>query len=183
MADVFLHSERLVLRDFVLADEPALHAFASDPTVTRYTTWGPNTPEETHAFLAHVLSEATRPVRDCYSLAAVERETERLVGSVQIEVESHEHLRGELGFVFASASWGRGYATEATRRLMRFGFDRLDLQRIIGTCHPDNLASARVLEKAGLSRECLMRGHLLLRDGTRRDSLLYAALRTDPAVS
>lgn len=174
---VSLLTDRLLLRDFVRSDEIAVHAFASDPDATRYTTWGPNTHDETRAFLDHVLAEAVGPRRDCFSLAAVERPTNRLVGSVQIEVESHEDRRGELGFVFSPVCWGRGYATEATLRLIRFGFERLDLHRVAATCDPANLASARVLEKAGMTREGVMRGHLRRRDGTWRDSLLYAVVR------
>jgi RimJ/RimL family protein N-acetyltransferase len=74
------------------------------------------------------------------------------------------------------AQWSQGYATEATRRLVRFGFDEFDLQRIEATCHPDNRASARVLEKAGFQYEGRMRDHLLVL-GQWRDSLLYAAVR------
>lgn len=165
--------ERLTLRDFEPSDESALHAFASDPTVTRYTAWGPNTEADTQAFLAGVLEQARSDTRDCFSLAVVETATGRLVGSAEVSVESTEHARGELGFMFDPSCWGRGFATEATRGLMSFGFDELGLHRIAATCHPDNVASSRVLEKAGMTYEGRMRGHMRVRDGWR-DSLLYS---------
>jgi len=102
----------------------------------------------------------------------------RLIGSVAIGITSVQHRRGEIGFVFHRDVWSQGYATEAAQQLLQFGFDRLQLRRISATCHPDNHASAHVLEKAGLHYEGRMRSHLLVR-GAWRDSLLYAALNSD----
>lgn len=170
-----LQGERLTLREFEAADEAPLHAFVSDAEVTRFTTWGPNTPADTRAFLDDVIEEARSAQRNRYTLAAVDSSTGLLLGSVELSVESREHLRGELGWVFDPAQWGRGYATEATRVLMRFGFEDLGLHRIAATCHPDNVASARVLEKAGMTFEGRMRDHMRVRGGWR-DSLLYAAV-------
>ena len=170
-----LPGDRLTLREFADADEEALHAFASDPEVTRFTTWGPNTPADTRAFLDDVLDQARSAVRNRFALAAVDSATGHLLGSAELFVESREHLRGELGWVFDPAYWGRGYATEATRVLLRFAFDDLGLHRVAATCHPDNAASARVLEKAGMTFEGRMRGHMRVRDGWR-DSLLYAVV-------
>jgi RimJ/RimL family protein N-acetyltransferase len=170
-----LQGERITLRDFVPADEGPLHAFASDPEVTRFTTWGPNTPTETRAFLRGALAEAASERRNRYALAVVDSSSGLLLGSAELSVESRQHLRGELGWVFDPVQWGRGYATEATRVLMRFGFDDLGLHRIAATCHPDNAASARVLEKAGMTFEGRLRGHMRVRGGWR-DSLLYAVV-------
>jgi [ribosomal protein S5]-alanine N-acetyltransferase len=170
-----LPGERLTLREFEASDEEALHAFASDPEVTRFTTWGPNTPADTRAFLDEVRDQARSAERSRFALAAVDSATGHLLGSAELFVESREHLRGELGWVFDPAYWGRGYATEATRILLRFGFDDLGLHRIAATCHPDNAASARVLEKAGMTFEGRMRGHMRVREGWR-DSLLFAAV-------
>jgi ribosomal-protein-alanine N-acetyltransferase len=57
----------------------------------------------------------------------------------------------EVGYRLAPDAWGRGYATEGARALVRYGFDQLGLDRIIGLTHPDNAASQRVLQKAGLA--------------------------------
>ena len=166
-----LETDRLVLREFVAEDEAAVHEYASDPDVTRLISWGPNTIEQTREFLVQV----TRP-HDGFGFAITLRSTGQLVGSIGIGICSHEHQRGELGYVIHRAHWSQGYGTEATRRLVRFGFDELDVQRIEATCHPDNRASARVLEKSGFRYEGRMRDHLLVR-GCWRDSLLYAVVR------
>ena len=171
-------SHRLVLREFVVTDEDAVHAFAADPLVTRFTDWGPNRVEDTRAFLAEATAQATNPERAEFTLAAVHARSGRLIGSVAIGVTSVQHRRGEIGFVFHRDFWSHGYATEAAELLLRFGFDHLQLRRISATCHPDNHASVRVLEKAGLEYEGRMRSHLFVR-GAWRDSLLYAAVNGD----
>lgn len=171
-------SERLVLREFVLTDEDAVHAFAADPLVTRFTDWGPNSIEDTRAFLAEAITQATNPQRAEFTLAALHASSSRLIGSVAIGVTSVQHRRGEFGFVFHRDFWSQGYATEAAKLLLQLGFDHLQLRRISATCHPDNHASARVLEKAGLEYEGRMRSHLFVR-GAWRDSLLYAAVEGD----
>jgi RimJ/RimL family protein N-acetyltransferase len=127
-----------------------VHAFAADPLVTQFTDWGPNSIEDTRAFLAQATVQATNPQRAEFTLAAVHASSGRLIGSVAIGVTSAQHRRGELGFVFHRNDWSQGYATEAAGLLLCFGFDHLQLRRISATCHPNNHASARVLEKAGL---------------------------------
>lgn len=152
-----------------------MHAFASDREVTRYTAWGPNSAEDTRAFLRAVLAQARSAERSEFNLAVVERDSGRLVGSAALRVTSREHARGELGYVFHREVWSRGYATEAGRLLLLFGFERLGLRRIAATCRPENVASGRVLEKIGMRCEGRLRSHVFLR-GTWRDSVLYAAI-------
>ncbi len=95
-----------------------------------------------------------------------------------MSVTNVEHRRGEIGYVLHPDFWSKGLATEAAQMLLRFGFEQLQLRRISATCHPDNHASARVLQKAGLTFEGRMRSHLFVR-GEWRDSLLYAAISED----
>jgi len=159
-----------VLREFVAEDEAAVHEYASDPEVTRLVGWGPNTIEQTREFLAQI----TEP-HDGFGFAITLRSTGQLVGSIGIGICSQEHRRGELGYVIHRAHWSQGYATEATLRVVRFGFDELDLHRIEATCHPDNGASARVLERPAPVRGPAAR-HMRLR-GQWRDSLLCAVVR------
>ena len=169
---------RLLLRDFVASDEDAVRALTADPVTARYADFGENDDAGIRRFLDDVLAEPADPARWSYSLAAVVAATDRLVGSVRIWVTDAEHRRGEVGFVFHRDVWGRGYATEAARLLLGFGRDELRLRRVVATCHPDNIGSARVLEKAGMRFEGRMRDHLRLR-GEWRDSLLYAAVHRD----
>jgi RimJ/RimL family protein N-acetyltransferase len=180
-----LVTERLVLRDFIWADQDAVHAFASDPVATRFMEWGPNDIHDTRAFLSMAVAQTSQRQRTEFEFAAVLGddlpEAGQVIGSVSVRVTDRQHQQGELGYIFAPARWSRGYATEATKALLAFGFGSLDLHRIAATCHPDNLASARVLEKAGMAYEGRLRDHKLVRNRWR-DSLLYAAVAPGVAV-
>jgi [ribosomal protein S5]-alanine N-acetyltransferase len=176
---VRLTGERLVLREFETADEGPLHAIVSDPEVTANTLWGPNEPSDTRAFLAAAVAQADAlEARSGYHLAAMEADTERLVGSVTLDLENTDHARGVVSFVFAPESWGHGYASEALGLMLAFGFGDLNLHRIAAHCHPDHEPCCRVLEKAGMTREGRLRDYKLLR-GDWRDCMLYARLRDD----
>lgn len=176
MRGMELRTERLMLREFRLDDEVAVHHYGSDEEVTRYLTWGPNSPTETAMYLVEVAREAAREPRTSFTLAVATLDDE-LIGAVNLTITDRQ-LTGELGYVLARDQWGHGYATEVARRLIVFGFDELGLRRITATCHPDNFASARVLEKAGMHFERTIRDHLRVR-GAWRDSRVFVTAASD----
>lgn len=175
---VELRGPRIVLREFAEGDAPAIQRYAGDPEVARHMTWDPNTPEQTQEFLRRRLEAARRPDRDEYELAIVRLDTGELIGGAGLRIDSREHRRGDIGYVLRRDQWGQGFATEATALLLAFGFEVLGLHRIWATCDPANVASARVLEKAGMRLEGRIRHHFFVR-GAWRDSLLYAILEDE----
>jgi ribosomal-protein-alanine N-acetyltransferase len=170
-----IQTGRLVLRDLQEDDWQAVNSYASDPEVVRYMDWGPNTEDDTKIFIQRsIANQKERPRRD-YTLALVLKPDDRLIGGCGIRVSDPDNREGWIGYCLNRHFWGQGYATETAQGLLRFGFDRLDLHRIFATCDPENVASARVLEKVGMKRE----GHLRERKwakGKWRDSLMYAIL-------
>jgi RimJ/RimL family protein N-acetyltransferase len=170
--DVVTRGRRVVLARFRESDLDAVHSFASDPEVCRFTGWGPNTREETRSFIA----DAIEPSNDRYDLAVLRGD--EVIGSASVWTTSPGDRAGELGYTIRRDCWGEGYATEVARLLVALGFERLGLERLGATCDPANAASARVLEKAGLRREGLMRGLYLVR-GLRRDRVVFGRLSTD----
>ena len=80
-----------------------------------------------------------------------------------------------MGYILSRDAWGHGYGTEAARRLVRFGFEIMKAHKIIATSAPENHASVRVLEKAGMTREGYLKEDVLV-DGRWRDSILMAVL-------
>ncbi len=170
-----LVGDRVILREFVETDETAVHSYACDPMVTQFMNWGPNGIEDTRAFLRQVVGQGRTPHRTSFDLAMVDIESQALIGSAAVSVTNVEHRRGEIGCVLRHDYWSKGLATEAAGMLLRFGFGEMQLRRISATCHPDNHASSRVLEKAGLVFEGRMRSHMFVR-GEWRDSLLYAVI-------
>ena len=175
MGPVRLEGPRIVLREYQPADFGAVHAYASDPEVTRYVAWGPNDEEVTRAFLDFAHQTAREDPRGTYPLAVVLRETAELLGGAELRILGPDRRRAAIGYVLNRRAWGQGIATEAARLLIRFGFEELHLHRIEATCDPHNLGSRRVLEKAGLQLEGRIRHDLWTRGGWR-DSLLFSIL-------
>jgi [ribosomal protein S5]-alanine N-acetyltransferase len=176
---VTLTGDRLVLRELRHDDVDDLHAVVSDAEVIAHTLWGPNSPAETRAFLAAAVAQAQAPEpRTGYHLAAADRSTDELLGSVTLDLENTDHARGVVSFVIAARAWGQGLASEALRVILDFGFGDLKLHRIAGFCHPASEPCARVMEKAGMQREGRLRGYRLVRDEWC-DCLLYARLASD----
>jgi ribosomal-protein-alanine N-acetyltransferase len=89
-----------------------------------------------------------------------------------------EHARAELGYVLSREHWGKGLMPEAVRAVIRFGFRRMDLNRIQARCMAENTASARVMEKAGMTYEGTLREYELIK-GAYRDMKFYSILRRE----
>lgn len=166
-----LHTERLLLREYTLDDFDAVHAFASDRRIAEFVEWGPNSTADTKKFLEACSSAQSEPQRRNFTLAITVRKADP-IGSVSLSLVSG---KGEIGYVVAADCWGRGYATEASQAMLVFGMKDLGLPEITATCRPENAASARVLEKIGMSRIGLRKADKLIR-GQWRDSLVFSAL-------
>ncbi len=123
---------------------------------------------------AEWIATAAEPGRD---FAIELRETRELVGSIAINPHE-QHRRAEIGYWVAVAHWGRGYMTEAVRAIIDYGFRELGLNRVHAECHGDNPASARVLEKAGMTYEGTLRQHSF-RLGRFADKLQFGILRSE----
>jgi RimJ/RimL family protein N-acetyltransferase len=176
-----LRLPRLRLREWREDDWPGAHAYASDPEVVRYLDWGPNTEMETRAFIAGTVQSRQASPRTHYDLAVALADSDAVIGGCRIWIESAEHRDASIGYSLARAYWDLGYATELARGLLRFGFETLGMHRIWAIVEPQNTASARVLEKAGMQREGRLRDHRYAK-GRWRDSLLYAVLAQEWAI-
>lgn len=157
---------------FLPSDFAAVHQYDTDPMVYRYAEWGPNSEDQTRQYLR----EACAPSDVSLTLAVLVED--QVIGAAAVWSTDPEHRCRELGYSLNQNFWNRGYATLAARMLLELGYTTLRLHRITATCAPQNSASRRVLEKAGLKYEGLLRGHKLVH-GQRRDSLLFARLKTD----
>lgn len=168
-----LETGRLVLRDFVESDFADVHRYAADPQVARYMLWGPNTRKQTEQFFAMVMSHCKQQPRLSYHLAITLKQDGQLMGSCSLEC--YEHGQGEIGYVLHPEFWGSGYATESAKALLNYGFNERGLHRIYATCRPDNIGSAAVMKKLGMSREGHLREHLYAK-GRWHDSYQFSLL-------
>ena len=170
-----LRTARLLLREFAPDDWPAVLAYQSDPRYLRFYEWEGRTEAEVRDFVGMFVGWQGERPRTKYQFALVLPETGRLIGNCGIRVNDPARREGNIGYALDPAHWGRGYATEAARALLAFGFGDLGLHRVWAHCVAENAASARVLEKVGLRQEGRLREHEVFK-GRWWDTLLYAIL-------
>jgi len=173
-----LRTPRLILREFREDDLGAIHAYGADPEVARFMVWGPNTPEESRAFLDRVLGAQEQWPRAAVSAAVEIAATGQMIGAVELRVKDPANRWGEFGWTLAREHWGQGYAPEAAAALLRQGFAEMGLHRITANCDARNRKSWRGLEKLGLRREATFRKDLRVK-GRWRDTHLYAILKAE----
>jgi ribosomal-protein-alanine N-acetyltransferase len=172
---VELAGGHLRLREFQAGDLDALMAIVSDETTIAHTSMERiPSPADEAEFLDRVVAQRAEEPRLRYVLGVVAA-TGDLIGLARLYVDRPEQRCGDLGYMIRRDHWGQGVATAATRLLIRFGFDEIGLHRIWACHDPDNPASGRVLEKAGLTHEGRIRDHLFVR-GRWRDSVTYSIL-------
>ncbi len=177
MGSMEISTRRLLLREYGPADLDAVHAFASDPVVCAFAEWGPNTLQETAAFLEECAAAQVAVPRETWTLAVALGVS--VIGSVALMTGESDLAHGpheaEIGYVLRRDAWGNGYAAEAADALLAWAGAHLGITRVVATCRPENTGSVRVLEKIGLRQVDYLRGHKRI-DGQARDSLVFARL-------
>lgn len=174
----YLETKRLILRAIEPADLEALYRFRSLPKVYRYMVSKPDTQKDTANFIKWTIAERKKkPILNHY-WAVVVQKTGDLIGKCNINIVNPGHREASLGYDLHPDFWDQGYATEAAKRMIAFGFKDLKLHRIYATCDPKNVGSRKVLLKAGMKWEGTFRKNMLQK-GKWRDTHQYAILSTD----
>jgi RimJ/RimL family protein N-acetyltransferase len=177
-----IHTDRLLLRPFVETDLQAMHAMQSDEEVVRYLYQDARSLDEVRAALVRKISAASIAGEgDGIGAAVVLRETGEVVADMSLWCVSEGHAQGEIGFTVHPAHQRKGYATEAARPLLDFGFGTVGWHRVVGRTEARNIASARVLEKLGMRREA----HFVENEwvkGEWQSELVYAILAEEWAL-
>ncbi len=170
-----LRTQRLILRPFREEDLDDIHEYGSDPKVTRFMDWGPNTPKISREYLDRALAEQQVWPRDVVNMAAEVAAEGKLIGSVRFAIIDASTLTADFGYTFNRAYWNQGYASEAAGALIDHAFGALGVRRIFATCDTRNAGSWAVMEKLGMRREAHFRQDAPGRTGWR-DTFLYAVL-------
>lgn len=145
-----LETDRLLLRRFRAEDWADLFEYLSREDVVRFEPYGVFTAEACR-------QEAQGRAGNAAFWSVCLKDGGKLIGNVYFQQQEPARLlTWELGYVFNPAFYGRGYATEACRGIMDYGFRRLDAHRIMAMCNPQNVSSWRLLDRLHMRRE----GHL-----------------------
>jgi ribosomal-protein-alanine N-acetyltransferase len=173
-----LHTRRLALGAFVPSDAEELQRLAGAREIADTTLMIPHPYELDHA-LAWIGNQRKEAVRGRAANFAVRLAGGgRLIGCVGLRDIDREHRQAELGFWIGREYWGQGYAREAAKAVIGYGFEVLDLNRICAHHMARNPAAGKVLLHIGMRREGLMRQRVR-KWGVFEDVVLYAILRDD----
>lgn len=173
-----IETERLILREYVESDWEQVHLYSSDPEVSRYMIWGPNTEQDTKAFVVRVLNKQKEKPRTEYELAVVLKATGKVVGGIGLRLRNERKKDADIGYCFHRDMWGKGVGSEAAAAMLKLGFEHFGLHRIWATCDVENPGSAGVMRKNGMKEEAHFRRDELIK-GQWRDTLLYAILEDE----
>jgi len=172
-----LQTERLILRPMRALDAEDMYDYARRAEVTRFLLWSPHPSiAYTREYLQYV--EGRYAVGDFYDWAVVEKESDRMIGTCGFTEISAPHRTAQIGYVLNPDFHDRGFASEAAREVLRFGFEVLELQRIEARFMVDNEASLRVMEKLGMTFEGYLR-HAMYVKGSHRTIGVCSILREE----
>lgn len=172
-----LTSEHLVLRKMLPTDDTDMFEYARNPAVTRFLLWEPHISQRfTRSYLKFIQSQYSSG--NFYDWAVTLADSGKMIGTCGFASIDEENNCGEIGYVLNPQYWGKGLATEALLRVMRFGFDYMDLHRVYVRIMEHNTASERVAEKCGMRHEATLKSSLLVK-GEYRTIKIYALLRDE----
>jgi ribosomal-protein-alanine N-acetyltransferase len=173
---VILCTERLVLREFVADDWTATFAYQNDPRYLRFYERAGVTERQCQALVYQFILWQGEQPRSKTQLAITLAGTGQVIGNVGVRREAAADRVAEMGFELHPEHWRRGYASEAARAMVDWGFEDGGLERIHAHCISENTGSARVLERAGMRLEARLRDHQFFKDRFW-DVSLYGILR------
>ncbi|GAB6988765.1 GNAT family N-acetyltransferase [Paenibacillus pini] len=167
-----IETSRLIIRDFRKEDWIDVHTYASDPKVTEFMIWGPNSEDETKTYIEEQITKQQSVNRVDFEFGVILKETSQFIGGCGIYIKERN---AEIGYCFSPEYWGHGYATEASEAMLEFGFKQFHVHRVFATCRPGNHASANVMKRIGMKQEGHLREHMWHK-GRYHDSYLFSIL-------
>ena len=165
-----LETNRLILRQQVIEDLDALWALYCNPQITKYIPDAPHSYEEAREELEwHMNGHPKYPELGLW--ATIHKESGKFIGRCGLLPWTIDGRREvEVAYTIAQEYWGQGLATEAARGILDYGFEQLNLTRLICLIDPENSASQRVAEKIGMALEKKVDGI----DGDNYPTLIYS---------
>lgn len=161
-----LCTHRLLLRPFRISDADDVQELAGDAEVAATTLTLPH-PYPREAAAAWIASHEPASIAGKGETFAITRATDAiLLGAIGLHVHA-KHRRAELGYWIGRQFWGCGFATEAVLGVLRLAFEELGLHRVTAAVLGGNVASVRVLQKAGMTLEGTLREHVVKGDAFR----------------
>jgi ribosomal-protein-alanine N-acetyltransferase len=144
---VYLETERLILRKFLEEDWKDLYEYLSKENVVKFEPYDIYNEDKCK-------EEAINRSQNEAFWAVCLKENNKLIGNMYFkQQEPKQFMTWEIGYVFNPLYYGKGYATEASKRILNYGFEQMDVRRIIAKCNPKNSASWKLLERLSMRLE------------------------------
>ena len=179
MSDLELRYLRTRLRMVRLSDLNFVHELHSLKETDMFNTLGiPSSESETMTILKSWLDAYQATPVSAYTFIIQHASNQKEMGLICLKMGNPKYNRAEVWFKLHVDFWNHGYASEALKAILNFGFDKLQLHRIEAGCAVDNVGSIKVLEKAGFTREGRGRQVLPLKSGWS-DNFEYGLLRSE----
>jgi RimJ/RimL family protein N-acetyltransferase len=172
MSPMEVRGEGVVLRPWRIEDVPAVTAACQDAEIARWLALVPE--PYTQADARFYVEDCMAASDDRKPFAITDAATGEVIGSIDMRI--NRMRTGHVGYWLSAEARGRGLTTAALRALSRWAIEELGLGRVELVTDPDNIASQRVAEKAGFTREGVLRSILVNRDGSRRDGVMFSLL-------
>ncbi|HEY8895549.1 MAG TPA: GNAT family protein [Niastella sp.] len=174
-----LQTNRLIFREVSTDDLSNIHHLHSLPETDEFNTLGiPASIQDTEIIISDWLAGRNAKPQTSYTFCLDLVGTKEFIGLIALNIGKPKYQSAEVWYKINSMYWGKGYATEALTMLLYFSFNVLKLHRIEAGCAVENIASIKVLEKVGMTREGMKRKKLPIR-GDWKDNYFYAILDED----
>lgn len=175
--NTILFTDRLKLRPLSKDDAKDMFEYTSQEASTKYLSWNPHSDiEQTVSFLKEVeLKYGT--IHSEYSWGIELIETKKMIGVIKLFDISSASRRAEVSYILNSNFQGKGYINEAIAAVLDFSFNEMKLIRVQARCSTDNSASEKVMQKAQMTFEGILKKYWILK-GEIKDVALYAITNT-----
>ncbi|WP_422486436.1 GNAT family N-acetyltransferase [Gudongella sp. DL1XJH-153] len=170
-----LETDRLIIRRFKLSDLNDFYEYARDPAVGPDAGWDYHRSKDESLFILHKFSKSN----DIWAIEL--KENSKVIGSIGLHRDKKRENKSArmMGYVINAKYWGQGYATEASKRLVRYAFDVLKVDIISAYHYPHNERSKAVIIKCGFSYEGTLKCATVTYDGKVYDELCYSITKDE----
>lgn len=173
-----LHNDQVILNPMAESDIEGIFAVANYPEIWPYLSITIETIEDTKKYVLHALDNKETGVE--FPFVIIDQKTQKIIGSTKFMDIDSKHKRLEIGFTWLTPSyWRTAVNTNCKYLLLQYCFEVLHLHRVqIKTDHK-NMRSQKAIERIGAKKEGILRNHMVRKDGTIRNTVMYSVTNED----
>jgi len=172
-----LVTERLILDQIIPVDIPNIVAYAGNKKITNTTRTMPHPYFEEDAIAWINMANQGFKNKDMFIFALRDKVDKSFKGGIGLTLNT-ENNRAEIGYWIAEKFWGMGYTTEAVKAVLKFGFEKLELNKITAVYIDTNIASGKIMDKNGMVKEGELKNHDI-KLGEYQTLIQYRMLRSE----